>query len=67
MDEILHVAEIGTAGIAASIGAFALGLYRVEILMAVFFAVTFGGQLVAAMIARTSAIGSDSAERATHE
>ena len=36
MDEILRVAEIGTAGVAASVGALALGLYRVEFLMVIF-------------------------------
>ena len=56
MDEIVHVAEIGSAGIAASIGAFALGLYRVEFLMVVFFAVTLGGQFASAMLARMAQI-----------
>ncbi|MGZ5036067.1 MAG: hypothetical protein ACXWG1_10480 [Usitatibacter sp.] len=52
MDEVVHVAEIGGAAVAASIGAFALGLYRVEVLMVVFFSVTLGGQFVSAMLAR---------------
>ena len=56
MSAILHVAEIGTAGIAASVGAFALGLYRVELLMAIFFAVTLGGQLVSAMLSHGAPI-----------
>jgi len=56
MDEILHVFGIGTAGVAASVGAFALGLYRVEFLMAVFFAVTFGGQFISAMLMKMSPV-----------
>jgi hypothetical protein len=56
MDEIIHVAEIGSAGVAASVGAFVLGLYRVEILMVVFFGVTLGGQFVSAMLARMAPI-----------
>jgi hypothetical protein len=60
MDEILHVFGIGTAGVAASVGAFALGLYRVEFLMAVFFAVTFGGQFISAMLTRMAPVESAS-------
>ena len=56
MDEILHVFGIGTAGVAASVGAFALGLYRVEVLMIVFFAVTFGGQFISGMLMKMSAV-----------
>ena len=63
MDEIIHVAEIGSAGVAASIGAFALGLYRVEFLMVVFFAVTLGGQCVSAMLARMTQIANREAAR----
>ena len=56
MDEILHVFGIGTAGVAASVGAFALGLYRVEFLMVVFFAVTFGGQFISAMLMKMAPV-----------
>ena len=67
MDEILHVAEIGTAGVAASVGAFALGLYRVEFLMVIFFVVTFGAQLVSAMLTRPAQADSGSAGSALRE
>jgi len=67
MEEILHVAEIGTAGVAASVGALALGLYRVEFLMVIFFVVTFGGQLVSAVLARRTPVGSAPSEGALPE
>ena len=67
MEEILHVAEIGTAGVAASVGALALGLYRVEFLMVIFFAVTLGGQLVSAMLARWAPVVSAASEGAPRE
>jgi hypothetical protein len=67
VDEILHVAEIGTAGIAASVGAFALGLYRVEILMVIFLAVTFGGQLVSGILAKTVPIDPTPPGSALHD
>jgi hypothetical protein len=67
MDEILHVAEIGTFGVAASVGAFALGLYRVEFLMVIFFSVTLGGQFVSAMLTRTTPAKSASSESALGE
>jgi hypothetical protein len=50
----LEVAEIGSTGVAASIAAFHLGLHHVEMLMAVFFVVAFGGQMVTALLARVS-------------
>jgi hypothetical protein len=56
MEEILHVAAIGTAGVAASVGALTLGLYRVEFLMVVFFAVTFGGQFISAMLMKMAPV-----------
>jgi hypothetical protein len=67
MEEILHVAEIGTAGVAASVGALALGLYRVEFLMVIFFAVTLGGQFVSAMLARWAPVVSAASEGASRE
>jgi hypothetical protein len=67
MEEILHVAEIGAAGIAASVGALALGLYRVEFLMVIFFAVTFGGQIISAMLARRAPLGSVTSESALRD
>jgi hypothetical protein len=67
MDEIVHVAEIGGAAVAASIGAFALGLYRVEFLMVVFFSVTLGGQFLSAMLARMRPAPSASHEGAVHD
>jgi hypothetical protein len=67
MEEILHVAEIGAAGIAASVGALALGLYRVEFLMVIFFAVTFGGQIISAMLARRASVAPARSESALHD
>ena len=67
MEEILRVAEIGTAGVAASVGALAMGLYRVEFLMVIFFAVTLGGQLISAMLARRAPLGSAPSESALRE
>ena len=67
MEEILHVAEIGSAGVAASVGALALGLCRVELLMVIFFAVTFGGQVISAMLARRAPGASAASEGALHE
>jgi hypothetical protein len=67
MEEILHVAEIGTAGVAASVGALALGLYRVEFLMVIFFAVTLGGQFISAMLAKRTSVASAPSESPVHE
>ena len=67
MEEILRVAEIGTAGVAASVGALALGLYRVEFLMVIFFVVTFGGQLISAMLARRVPLAPARSESALHD
>lgn len=52
MSEIFHVAEIGTTGVAATIAASHLGLYQVELLMVIFFAVTFGGQFLSTCLVR---------------
>jgi hypothetical protein len=53
MVHVLEVAEIGTAGVAGAFAAFHLGLYRIDLLMMVFFSVVLAGQMVAAMLART--------------
>jgi hypothetical protein len=63
IDEIIHVIEIGTAAVAASIGAFAMGLYRIELLMIVFFSVTLGGQFLSAMLARMAQLAAREAIR----
>ena len=59
MDEIVHVTEIGTAGVAASIAALQLGLNQVPSLMIIFFSVTLAGQFVSACLDRvaSAAIG----------
>jgi hypothetical protein len=52
--EAIHVAEIGSTGVAAAIAASHLGLNQVHLLMIVFFSVTLAGQFVSAMMARFS-------------
>ncbi len=54
MDEIVHVAEIGTAGVAASIAALHLGLNQVSSLVIIFFSVTLVGQFLSAFLDRLS-------------
>ena len=54
MHEVIHVAEIGTTGVAAAIAASHLGLNQLNLLMIVFFSVTLAGQFVSAMLARYS-------------
>ena len=55
MNEIVHVAEIGTAGAAASVAALHLGLNQVPSLMIIFFSVTLAGQFVSACLDRVAA------------
>ena len=55
MSEALHVAEIGTTGVAAAIAASHLGLNQVNLLMIVFFSVTLAGQFLSAMLERMAA------------
>ena len=52
MHEIIHVAEIGSTAVAASIAASHLGMNQVHLLMLVFFSVTLAGEFVSAMMAR---------------
>jgi hypothetical protein len=54
MHEVIHVAEIGTTGVAAAVAASHLGLNQVHLLMIVFFSVTLAGQFLSAMLARVS-------------
>ena len=54
MQEIVHVAEIGSTGVAAAIAASHLGMNQVHLLMIVFFSVTLAGQALSALLARTS-------------
>ena len=56
MSEIIHVAEIGTTGVAAAIAASHLGLNQVSLLMIVFFSVTLAGQFLSSMLERISPI-----------
>ena len=62
MSEIIHVAEIGSTGVAAAIAASHLGLTQVHLLMIVFFSVTLGGQALSAMLARSALRKSERAE-----
>ena len=52
MSEVIHVAEIGSTGVAAAIAASHLGLTQVNLLMIVFFSVTLAGQFLSALLAR---------------
>ena len=56
MQEIVHVAEIGSTGVAAAIAASHLGLNQLPLLMIVFFSVTLFGQALSAVLARASAV-----------
>lgn len=53
MQEIVHVAEIGTTGVAAAIAASHLGMNQVHLLMIVFFSVTLAGQFLSAIMGHT--------------
>ena len=64
MHEIIHVAEIGTTGVAAAIAASHLGMNQVHLLMIVFFSVTLAGEFVSAMMARMRAVQLQKAQRA---
>ena len=63
MSEIIHVAEIGTTGVAAAIAASHLGLNQVSLLMIVFFSVTLAGQFLSSMLERISPISLRNCER----
>ena len=54
MQEIVHIAEIGTTGVAAAIAASQLGLSQVNLLMIVFFSVTLAGQFLSSALAHMS-------------
>ena len=54
MSEIIHVAEIGSTGVAAAIAASHLGLTQVHLLMIVFFSVTLAGEFLSALLVRMS-------------
>ena len=54
MSEIIHVAEIGSTGVAAAIAASHLGLTQVHLLMIVFFSVTLAGQFLSALLGRSA-------------
>ena len=64
MSEIIHVAEIGTTGVAAAIAASHLGLNQVHLLMIVFFSVTLAGQFLSSMLGQMSALSLRRGERA---
>jgi hypothetical protein len=63
MQEIVHIAEIGSTAVAAAVAASHLGLNQVPMLMIVFFSVTLGGQALSAVLARTSAAPAGKRER----
>jgi hypothetical protein len=52
IEELLRVLEIGAAGVVATIAAYLLGLYRVDLLMVIYFSITLAGQCVTALLAK---------------
>jgi hypothetical protein len=50
--EWLIVLEIGTVGIVATLAAHRLGLQRIDLLMAIYFSITFSGQFVATLLGK---------------
>jgi hypothetical protein len=50
LDELIRVLEIGTGGTAVTLAAYVLGLYRVDLLMVVFFSMTLAAQFAAALL-----------------
>ncbi len=56
MQEIVHIAEIGTTGVAAAIAASQLGLNQLNLLMIVFFSVTLVGQFLSSVLAQMSPV-----------
>ena len=63
MSEIIHIAEIGTTGMAAAIAASHLGLHQVNLLMIVFVAVTLAGQFLSSMLDKISPVSHPPRER----
>jgi hypothetical protein len=61
--EIIHVAEIGTTGVAAAIAASHLGLNQLPLLMIVFFSVTLAGQFLSSVLHKMSTVGRRKGER----
>ena len=56
LDDWIHIAEIGAAGTAATTAAWLLGLYRVDLLMVVFFSMTLAGQFLSALLAKLATV-----------
>jgi hypothetical protein len=56
-EEWIHVAEIGVAGTAAATAAWWMGLYRVDLLMVIFFSMTLAGQFLSALLAKLATVG----------
>jgi hypothetical protein len=54
MSQLIEIAEVATTAVTAAITAFHLGLYRIELVMAVYFSVALAGQMVVATLARMS-------------
>ena len=63
MHEILHVAEIGTTGVAATIAASHLGLNQIPSLMILFFSVALAGQFIHSMLGRLASSALRNRER----
>ena len=56
LQQLIDIVEISTTGVAATIAAFQLGVYRVDLLMAVYFAVALAVQMMLVTLAPVSRI-----------
>jgi hypothetical protein len=54
MSQLIEIAEVATTAVTAAVAAFHLGLYRIELVMAVYFSVALAGQMVVSTLARMS-------------
>jgi hypothetical protein len=54
LEELIRVLEIGSGGTAVTFAAYVLGLYRIDLLMVVFFSMTLAAQFVGALLDKVS-------------
>jgi hypothetical protein len=57
--EWISVLEIASTGVAATLVAHRLGLQRVDMLMALYFSITFSGQFLATMLGKMAPFAAD--------
>jgi hypothetical protein len=56
ISQLIDIMEVGTTGVAAAIAASHLGVYRIDLLMAVYFVVALAGQMFLATLGRMSRV-----------